>query len=328
MNVVVSGATGFLGNNLVRRLVNSGCHVTCVKRGGSPTKILDDCNVTWVEDSLKDPGFLTELLADATVMYHCAARVGTANRVNAAMAEANIDITKIVIAAHEIQNHCRLVHCSTIATCAVSEDGRNVTENHHWNFDKYKMNSGYTITKRIGENLVLDAAGRTVDAVVVNPCYMFGPGDVNFSSCRMIIDLCKGKIPAYPSGMNNFVDVRDVALGMMLAAEKGQSGNRYILGGENLSYQQVFEKITRITDAKPVSKKMPKFLGKVFGLLGDAKEALTGRDSLLNSTGIAWSFADCRYSSQKAIDELGYKARSVDEAIEAAYVWFTENGYL
>ncbi|MCK9502862.1 MAG: NAD-dependent epimerase/dehydratase family protein [Porticoccaceae bacterium] len=328
MKVVVSGATGFLGNNLVRKLVDLGFDVTCIKRSGSSSKFLADCKLTWVEDDFKDPGILTELLADAAVMYHCAAKVGTANKATAAMVKANVDVTRTVLAAHEVQNHCRLVHCSTIATCAVSHDGRNVTEKDHWNFDKYGMNSGYTVTKRMAENLVLDGARRGLAAVVVNPCYMFGPGDASFSSCRMILDICNGKIPAYPGGGNNFVDVRDVAAGMILAAAKGRPGSRYILGGENLSYQQVFDKIARIANVKPVSKKMPVFLGKVFGLLGDAKEYVTGRDSLLNSTGIAWSFANCRYSSQKAIDELGYSAGSIDEAIEAACLWFAENGYL
>jgi len=328
MKAVVTGASGFLGNNLVRQLVAQGHQVTCLARPGSDTRVLDNVDVAWAMNAYQDVATLAAAVAPADVVFHCAAQVGTSNGVTANMRAANLELTDQLLAAHARQLSARLVYCSTVATCAVSEDGGDVTEEHAWNLHNYGMNNGYTQTKRSAEARVLAAAQEGVDAVVVNPCYMFGPGDSKLSSCRMILDLCNGAIPAYPPGTNNFVDVRDVARGMILAAQRGVAGQRYILGGENLPYSELFARIAAITDAAPVTRALPKGLGRVLGWFGDAKEYLTGKNSLLNSSGIAWSFADCRYSSAKAERELGYSHGNVDDAIRDAYRWFVAQGYI
>jgi len=328
MKAVVTGATGFLGNNLVKLLLADGHQVSCPIRADSDCSVLADSGVVWWPDAYSSGEAFSDCLANADVVFHCAAQVGSTNKVTPNMREANVELTREIIDIHRQHPSTRLVYCSTVATCAVSEDGNDVTEEIPWNLDKFGMNSGYTITKRIAEQCVLDSVADGVDAVVVNPCYMFGPGDNKLSSCRMILDVCKGAIPAYPAGVNNFVDVRDVARGMILAAEKGRTGNRYILGGDNLRYKEVFDKITGVANAKPVARPLPLYVGKILGLFGDAKEFLTGKNSLLNSSGIAWSFADCRYSSAKAEDELGYIHGSVDDAILAAYDWFVSQGYI
>ena len=190
------------------------------------------------------------------------------------------------------------------------------------------MSSGYTVTKKEAEDLVLQAAATGLDALVVNPCYMFGPYDWKPSSSKLILDVCKRKIPGYPGGCNNFVDVRDVARGIFLAAENGKSGHRYILGGQNMGYRDLFDRIAAIAGSVTITRPLPKWLARMVGWLGDCSEKISGNESLFNSTGIALSFANCRYTSKKATDELGYSPSGIDSAIEDCIQWFKSHGYL
>ena len=326
MRALVTGATGFLGGNLARHLVDKGWQVCCLYRAGADPRLINERPVEWVELSGDVSRQVRALARTVDVVFHCAAQVGTTNAVTSAMAEANTGLTSQILDG--LGDSTRLVYTSTVATCAVSEQGELVDEETPWNLDKFNMAGGYTRTKLDAENAVLEAASRGIDAVVVNPAFMFGPGDVKLSSNRMILDVYNGKIPAFPPGANNYVDVRDVADGMVRAAEKGRSGERYILAGENLSYRELFATIAEITGAKPINRPLTKPLAKMLALFGDLKERLTGRNSLLNSTGIAWSFADARYSSAKAERELGYRHGPIEPAIADAFEWFRAHGYI
>jgi dihydroflavonol-4-reductase len=327
MTVLVTGATGFLGNNLVRQLLAQGIQPVCLKRPGPLHPALADLNLQWNDRGYGEPELLKSLLAEATVIYHCAAQVGTANKVSARFVRANVDLTRSLLKAAE-GTTVRFVHCSTIATCAVSTDGQDVSEDSPWNFDRFGLANGYTQTKRIAEEMVLEAVAEGLDGVVVNPCFMLGPYDTKLSSCRLIVDVVRGRIPGFPPGALNFVDVRDVARGMLLAAQHGRRGERYILGGVNLDYREIFARISAITGSKPIDKPMTAWLGRLVATIGDLKENLLGGESLLNSTGIAMTFAQCRYSSAKAVDELGYQISDIDGAIRDAYGWFVRNNYL
>lgn len=331
MKVLITGATGFVGFNLVRVLQETmpDSEIVCLTRPDSDISRLPGRLLTRVEDAYGDPGRLQKILKEVDIVFHCAAKVGTTNRVSETMKRANVDLTRDIVEAMQASGtRARLIHCSTVATCGVSVQGEDVTEEASWNLPRYGMDSGYAITKRQAEAIVLAGVDKGLDAVIVNPGYMLGPGDALLSSCRMILDLCHRRIPAYPPGINNFVDVRDVVRGMIQAGEFGVRGNRYILGGDNLTYKQLFDRVGAITGCRRVERKLPRTLARAMALAGDLKGAITGREPLLNSTGIAWSFAPCRYSSAKAATELGYKAGPVDTAIADAHRWFRDNGFL
>ncbi|MGH7435865.1 MAG: NAD-dependent epimerase/dehydratase family protein, partial [Polyangiaceae bacterium] len=242
------------------------------------------------------------------------------------MVAANVDGTQNVVDAVRRARATRLVHCSTAAVVALSNDGSPSGEDAAYNFDVRGMVDGYGKTKRAAERLVLDAARAGLDAVVANPTWMFGPYDVRPGSGQLIVDVVRGKMPGLAPGRNNFVDVRDVARGMILAAEKGRAGERYILGGENLTYGEIAQRIARVAGVAEPRWKVPRALAVPMGWVGDAVEALGGSPHITSMT-IAWAYCpDFIFSSEKARRELGYATGPLDVAIRDALAWFRANG--
>jgi dihydroflavonol-4-reductase len=241
---------------------------------------------------------------------------------------ANVDGTKRVIEAVRAAGVPRLVHCSTVGAVGLSENGEPCDETATWNFDRYGMDDGYVTTKHWAEDVVREAVGQGLDAVIANPTFMLGPLDSRPSSGKLIVDIVKGKLPGRTPGMNNFVDVRDVARGMILVATKGKAGERYILGGENMSYADLSDRVTRVAGTRPVKRNIPQALATPAGWFGDLSEALGG-EPLLNSVTIRYGY--CRtfiFKSDKAKRELGYTQSPLDVAIRDAIAWFRGAGML
>jgi dihydroflavonol-4-reductase len=158
---------------------------------------------------------------------------------------------------------------------------------------------------------------------------MFGPNDTKPSSGKLIVDVVREKIPGYPSGANNFVDVRDVVRGMILVSERGKRGERYILGGENLPYREVFERIARVAGVRAPSRRLPRPAASVVGFLGDMQELLLDRDPLLNTVAMRFGFCTTfQFSSEKAEREIGYTHGPLEPAIADAIAFFRKNGML
>jgi dihydroflavonol-4-reductase len=190
------------------------------------------------------------------------------------------------------------------------------------------MDDGYSTTKHLAED-VARAAAAELDVVIVNPTYMLGPYDPKPTSGRLIVQVVRGRIPGVSTGANNFVDVRDVARGMILAWKKGVRGERYILGGENLPFTEIFARIARVAGVKPPTRRVPQSFMRVVGRLGDAWEKVSGREPLLNSVAVAYAYCTTfQFSSDKAKRELGYAVSPLEPAIADAIAWFREVGIL
>jgi dihydroflavonol-4-reductase len=145
----------------------------------------------------------------------------------------------------------------------------------------------------------------------------------------MIIDIANRRAPGYSSGVNNFVDVRDVGRGMIAAWQRGRTGERYILGHENLPYKEIFERIAKVAEVKPPSLAIPRWVAAPLGWFGDVQESLTGKDALVNSNALSWGYASnfC-FKSDKARRELGYTSGPIETAIADAIAWFRGRGML
>ena len=184
------------------------------------------------------------------------------------MWRVNVDGTDHVVEACRRAGVRRLIHCSSVDAIGLPEGSAPSREETPWNWDRLGVDNPYARTKWESQRRVLAAAVRDVDAVVVNPTYMFGPWDARPSSGRMILEVAAGKAIGWTSGGNNFVDVEDVVLAMVAAAERGARGECYILGHANLTYREVFGEIARVLGVRPpairhpVSARAPRRLGR------------------------------------------------------------------
>jgi dihydroflavonol-4-reductase len=326
---VVTGASGLLGGNLVIELLERGHSVRATRRGTSKVAHLADLAIDWVTADLDDVGALTEAFLGADVVFHCAALVSVRRRPTPALVRANVDGTKHVLAAVRAANVKRLVHCSTVGAVGLSDDGAPCTEEQRWNFPEHDLDDGYVTTKHEAEELVRAAAAAGLDAVIANPSYMLGPLDARPSSGKLIVNVISGKVPGRTPGWNNFVDVRDVAKGMLLVWQKGRAGERYILGGENLPYADVFDRIARIAGVKAPTWNIPRLLAAPLGWVGDLREAMSDAEPLINTMTVRYGYCKAFiFSSEKAERELGYTTRPIDDAIRDAIAWFRAHGML
>lgn len=329
MRVAVTGASGLLGGNLALALCARGDTVVATRRGTSRVAHLDAAPIEWVDADLGEPEKLTRAFAGADLVFHVAAMVSVRRRPTPALVAANVDGTRNVLEAVRAAGVRRLVHTSTVGAVGLSEDGAPCTEGARWNFAEHDLDDGYVTTKHQSEALVAEAVRAGLDAVVVNPTYMLGPYDAKPSSGKLLIELARGKIPGLTPGANNFVDVRDVVRGMLLAAERGRAGERYILGGENMPYAVAFARMAKVIGVEPPRRVLPGWIARGFGFAGDLQEKLTGGEPMLNSVTVRYGYCKSfQFSSAKAEQELGYTHGPIEPAIADAVTWFRASGML
>ncbi len=326
---MITGASGLLGGNLAHHLVALGHSVRATRRGSTGVKHLAALEIEWVSADLSDVEALKRAFDGAEAVFHCAAQVSVVRKITPLMRGANVEGTRHVIEAVRAAGVKRLVHCSSVVAVGVSETGQPCDETATWNLDRFGLDDAYATTKHLAEQLVRAEVGRGLDAVIVNPNFMFGPNDTKPSSGKMILEIARRKVPGWTPGTNNFVDVRDVARGMRLAFEKGRTGERYILGGFNLTYGEIFQLIAKVAGVAPPAWKVPRLLSVPIGWWGDLTAALTGKEPLLNSVKVRYGYhAGFQFSSEKAKRELGYTQSPLEQAIADALDWFKANGML
>jgi dihydroflavonol-4-reductase len=325
--VVITGASGLLGGNLAAELVAGGHRVAATKRATSKVKHLDDLPIEWRDGDLDSIDALTRAFTGADVVFHCAAAVDVKREVSRELTAANVTGTANVLAAVERARVPRLVYTSSVVAVGLSTDGRPCDETATWNFDTQGLDDGYAITKHRGEELVHAARDR-VDVVVVNPTYLFGPRDARPSSGKLIVDIVRRRVPGTTPGYNNFVDVRDVARGMVAAWQRGRRGERYILAGHDMTYREIMHRIAKVAGVPPPRLPVPYPIAWLVGKWGDLVEK-RGKDSLVNSTQIRYAYSDrFRFKSDKAARELGYAISPIEPAIRDALAWFRAHGIL
>jgi dihydroflavonol-4-reductase len=317
----ITGASGLLGGNLAAELLAQGWTVRATRRGSTKIGHLEDLAIAWVPGDLDDVPGLTAAFAGADAVFHCAAMVSIVAKVTPPIRNANVGGTERVLAAMRAAKAKRLVHVSSVVAVGVSTDGKPSDETARWNLDEHGLADAYSITKREAEDVV--RAATDVDAVIVNPGYMLGPRDARPSSGDLLIKIAKRKLPGSTPGTNDFVDVRDVARGMILAAGKGARGERYILGGEQLGYREAFDRFAKVAGVAPPRFSLPRPLALAFGYGGDAWHKLSGKEPLVNSTQVRYAFSrDFAFTSAKAERVLGYQHGPIEPAVRDALAWF------
>lgn len=321
VDYVVTGATGLVGNNVVRLLVRRGSSVRAVVR--SAGRSLDGLHMQVATAGLSDDHALERAIDGASVVVHSAAMVHCGWRHFDDMHAANVEGSRRVARAAR-RAGARLVHVSSVDAIGLTSDGSPADEETP---PGGMPECPYVVTKREAERAVLAEVEHGLDAVIVNPVYMIGPWDWKPSSGRMLLEVGAGKGLFAPPGANDFVDVRDVAAGILAAAERGISGRRYILGGHALSYLDAWRIFARAAGRMQPLGVAPQAAVRVAGWVGDLASLFARRELPVNSAAATMSMLPHNFSSARAIAELGYSFRPFETTVADAWGWFVDHGY-
>jgi len=323
---LVTGGTGLVGNNVVRRLLEQGWRVRVLMRPRQEgiDRSLADLPVDVWAGRLEDTASLEQAVAGTDLVIHSAAVVHCGWRQRAAMHRVNVEGTaRLALATRRAG--ARLVHVSSVDALGLRADGRPADEETP---PGGMVECPYVVTKRDAEAAVLAEVDRGLDAVIVNPVYMIGPWDWKPSSGRMLLEVGSGKGLLAPPGANDFVDVRDVVAGIESAAARGQAGRRYILGGHPLTYLEAWQIFAEVTGRRPPLGNAPPLAVRTAGWFGDLAAAVLRREPPVNSAAAGMSMLKHNFSCQRAIRELGYQFRPFAETVADAWVWFCNHGYV
>ncbi len=323
MLTLVTGATGLVGNNVVRLLLARGEQVRVLVRPHSDRRPLEGLDVEVVHGDIRDAASVDRACAGAGVVIHAAAMVHIGWTQFDEQQATNVDATRNVGEAAR-RAGARMIHVSTVdaIACGTPEKPADETSSR-----LPSVLCPYVVTKRAAEEEVLRLVADGLEGVIVNPGCMFGPWDWKPSSGRMLLAVSRGQGLFAPRGANNFCDARDVAAGILAAAERGVAGRRYILGGESRSDLEAWTLLARVTGARrPICRAGPLML-IIGGAWGNLRTRLTGREGDLNSASVAMSKLPKYYSSERAAAELGYRSRGLETAAQDAWSWFLEYGY-
>jgi dihydroflavonol-4-reductase len=327
MLAFVTGATGFVGSHVARALADQGADLRLLVRANSNTKNIDDLKVDRVTGDLRDPASLEKGIAGCEVVFHVAADYRLWVRDPEEMHRANVEGTRAILAAARHNRVRRVVYTSSVATMGFTSNGQSADENSPVSLDN--MIGPYKRSKFMAEQGAIEAARAGQDVVIVNPSTPVGERDIKPTPTgRIVVDFLKRKFPAYVDTGLNLVDVKEGAQGHIAALEKGRSGERYILGGENLTLKQILDKLAAITGVPSPTIRVPYVLALAAGVVDEIVTGrIRGREPRATIDAVRMGRKKMFVSSAKAERELGWKSGSVDGALRRAAEWFHANGY-
>ena len=320
MRVAVTGATGFVGAHVARLLAGRGAEVRVTHRDASRLSQLGDVSVTPVEADVLDRAALRRAFRGARIVFHGAG--GVATRPAEMVWKVNALGPRLAVEAAAAEGVERVIVTSSVGGVGPAVNGRAGRED-----DVYRgggMGLTYVDSKHEGESEALAAGARCgIEVVVVNPAYVLGvpvnrdqPGE---TSTRIVGNYLRGRVPAIVDGSTNIVHVDDVALGHLLAAERGRPGERYILGGENIRWIDLIERVADLSDVRHPVLVIPRDVAGALAAVGSVSGGI-----LISPEAFALMAQDWRYSSQKAKKQLGYQPRGVDATLRETVEWYLE----
>jgi len=325
MTTLVTGGTGFVGSAVVRALLERGDDVVVMTRANSDRRLLDGLDVQTVIGDLDDPASLTAAVAGCDALYHVAADYRLWIPKPASIYRTNIEGSTSLMRAAAEAGVTRIVYTSSVATLGLTGDRTPADETTPTHVDR--MIGHYKRSKYLAEQAVqalIDDEG--LPAVIVNPSAPIGPRDIKPTPTgRLVLDAAKGKMPAYVDTGLNVVHVDDVAMGHLQAFDQGKIGERYILGGEDMTLGEILGAIAENAGVKPPGIKLP--IGLIMPI---AYWRLTRRrdEPFVTVDGLKMAKKLMFFSSAKAEADLGYQPRPALQAFDDALLWYREQGYL
>jgi dihydroflavonol-4-reductase len=327
MRALVTGATGFVGAAVARALSSAGWQVRALARAGSDRSNLGNLPVEVVEGDLGDASSLERALGGCAGLFHVAADYRLGARDPAPLYLTNVEGTRNILNAARTAGVPRIVYTSSVATIGIPSDGSPGEERTAVALSD--MIGHYKRSKYLAEEVARDAVRSGMSVVIVNPSTPVGPGDIKPTPTgQLVLDAARGRMPAYVDTGLNVVHVDDVAAGHLLAFERGQPGERYILGGEDMTLQTILAQIARLVGRTPPRIRLPYAAVLPIAYLAEGFAKISGRSGRVTLEGVRMSRKRMFFSSAKAVGELGYRWRPPLEAFEDAVRWYRERGLL
>jgi dihydroflavonol-4-reductase len=327
MLILVTGATGFVGSHVARLLAERGDRVRVLVRPTSRLKALEGVRVEPVDGDLRDAASLTRAMDGVNRVFHVAADYRLWTRHPEEIYESNVGGTKRLLEAAYKAGVERFVYTSTVATIAVPRHGALPDESTAASIDE--MIGHYKRSKFQAEQVAIEAARAGGPVVIVNPTAPVGPGDWKPTPTgKIILDFLTGKMPAYVDTGLNVAPVEDVAAGHLLAAEKGRFGERYILGGRNMTLKEILDALAPVAGRPAPRVRLPHAVALAAGYADEFISRIAGREPKIPVEGVKMSRHRMFVETGKAERELGYVHSSVESALERAVRWYEQNGYI
>ena len=324
--VLITGGTGFIGSNLAAALSADGCNVRLLRRPSSDLFNVRSLSVEHRIGDVRDPASLRDAVRGCDTVFHTAAMVSFWKPARELQYEINVLGTRNVVQACLQENVERLVHTSSIAAIGHAANGKLADESTAFNW--LQENAGYKYSKHMAEAEIAKGVEEGLNAVMVNPGVVIGPGDVHFNGGKLIRSVKNHQALFYIEGGMNVVYVADVVKGHIEAALKGRTGERYILGGENLTHKQAFQVTAEVVEGIVPRIKMPVQFVKIAGTLFDLAGMIMNKEPFVTSELFSGAGLYNWYSSDKAKRELGYTITPFREAVERTYQWYCDNHLL
>ena len=328
MKVLVTGGTGFVGSHLVRRLLDHGAEVRCLARQSSRLDNLKDLPIEIIRGDLRDLDSLRPAVKGVRAVYHCAADYRLWCADPREMYESNVGGSRNVMQAAFDESVERVVYTSTVGALGLNDDGRPANEDTPVEISD--MIGHYKRSKFLAEEEVRSWVARGLPVVIVNPSTPVGELDIKPTPTgKIIVDFLKGKMFGYVDTGMNLIDVRDCAEGHVLAAERGRVGERYILGGHNLTLKEMFDLLARVTDVGSPKTQVPHWVAETYARLENFWSInIASREPEVPLESVRMSRHKMWFDSSKAIGELGLPVSPIEHALARAVNWFQEHGYV
>lgn len=325
--IVVTGATGHVGNVLIRKLLKNEDEIKAFVLPSEDLKPIKGLNVEIAEGDVRDIDSLVSAFKGAEIVYHLAGIISIMPDKDGFLYQVNVEGTRNVVNACLKTGVKRLIYTSSVH--ALKEPPKGVIIDENCGFDPQYSRGGYDETKAAASLEVLKGMNKGLEVVIICPSGIIGPCDYNISQMgTLFINYINRGMKAYLDGAYDFVDVRDVAEGIILASKHGESGEIYILSGEKIEVPELMDYLEKITGVKAPSFKAPLWLLKIFSKFTPIYYKFIEDKPLFTGYSIEVLNSNCDISSKKAQNELGFSPRPIKESIKDSIEWFKENGYV
>ena len=327
MRALVTGATGFVGAAVARALLKEQWQVRALARPGSDRSNLSGLAGEVCEGDLTQSESLAPAVQGCEALFHVAADYRLGARDHEQLYRTNVEGTRAILAAARAAGVKRIVYTSSVAAVGIPKDGTPGAEQTPVMLEN--MIGHYKRSKFLAEEVVREAIRAGAPAVIVSPSTPVGPGDVKPTPTgQLVLDAAAGRMPAYVDTGLNIVHVDDVAMGHLLAYKYGTLGERYILGGQDMTLRQILREISGLVGRKAPSIRLPYGVVLPMAYVAEGWAKITGRSGRLTLEGVRMSRKHMFFSSEKAVRELGYTYRAPVLAFEDAIRWFRQTGRL